>query len=152
MSSLDLEQELKRIERKYRERAKAIMNDMNSRGLLYSSFTITERVDEITKILENDLLIIAEHFNNKKSQSRILSFIDNIKRQEKDSLTKFCASMKNIVVSNADFAKYDDVKITILNKMRANHRNHLFAIATFVVSVLTLIVSIIAVIQGFSNE
>lgn len=149
MSKTNLNAELARINNAYKKQASSIMGEMNSRGILYSSFTIRERVNNSTNLCNKEFVELTVNFNRKKDQELINAQIDTIIKSEKDSLKTFCKQMKNIKCTDADFIPMQEMKDHINNKILVERHKRITSIVTLVVAVLTLIFSAISVIQWF---
>lgn len=145
----NLDTELKRINSSYKKQASFTMGEMNSRGILYSSFTIRERVKNTTDFCNKEFLELIANFNSKKDQKLINTQIDGIIKSEKDSLKTFCNSMKNVKCTENDFIPLREMRGYINNKIIIERRKRIIEIATLVVATLTLLFSAASVVQWF---
>lgn len=149
MPKINLNNELTRINNAYKKQASSIMGEMNSRGILYSSFTIRERINNSTNFCNKEFTELIINFNRKKDQVLINAQIDKIIKSEKDSLKVFCKQTKNIKCINADFAPLREMKDHINNKIFVERRKRITNTVSLIVAILTLIFSTISVIQWF---
>jgi len=149
MLKKNLSAELKRINNAYKKQASSTMGEMDSKGMLYSSFTIRERIKNTTSFCDKEFSELAINFNCRDDQKLINAQIDNIIKSEKDSLKTFCGQMKSIKYVDSDFVLLREMKNHINNKIVIERRKRIINAATLVVAILTLIFSIISVVQWF---
>lgn len=149
MAKKSIELELEQIVAKYDQQAKSIMSDMNTKGILYSSFTIRERVKGASTLCNEEFTTIAENYNSKKDQIKINACLDDIFKKERDSLEKFCEQMPSIKCCDADFSDLRILKRHINSLLVLQRRKRLKETATLIIAALTLLVSLISVVQWF---
>lgn len=149
MAKKSIELELERIVARYNQQAKSVMSDMDIKGMLYSSFTIRERVKSTIALCDEEFTAIAANYNSKKDQTKINACLDDIFKKERNSLEKFCEQMPSIKCCDADFSDLQILKNHINSMLVSQRRKRLRETATLIITALTLLASLISVVQWF---
>ncbi len=149
MAKKPIELELERIVARYNQQAKSVMSDMDTKGMLYSSFTIRERVKSTSTFCNEEFTAIAANYNSKKDQTKINACLDDIFKKERNSLEKFCEQMPSIKCRDTDFSDLQMLKNHINSILVLQRRKRLKETITLIIAALTLLVSLISVVQWF---
>ena len=133
---------LQKIKRLYKKQAAETMENMNSRGMLYSGFTITARINNTVHFLREELEKITNYHNSLTSSEKIASFVDDVKNEGQKTLKVFCEQMNNIKVQDQDFIPFQELKNDLEQSIYIKRHDRWISIIMLLVSIPTLIATI----------
>lgn len=140
--SKDLDLSFQKIHRLYKKQAAVTMGEMNSSGMLYSSFTIDARIKNTIHFLREELEKLAPYHNSPLSSRKMMKYIDKIEKEERSALNTFCEQMPSIKIQDQDFIQFQELKNDIKQFIRKERYKSSINIITLVVAILTLIATI----------
>ncbi len=137
-----LDNTLNIVHKKIQKNAIGVMEEQNRNGVLYSSLTLTNRVQRFNDVVIENLSKIVKNYNSRSDKKKIEAFIDEEVKNERKSLEKFSVGMKSIKLSSDDISILNESKEVIMELLETEQKQRWATVATFLIVLLTLLATI----------
>lgn len=136
-----MEEELALLHRSIKQTMTSIVSEQSSNGVMLSNWTINKRIEAIRNILIEELSEIAEDYNSRSEQRKILDFVDEEIKNEKRSLEKlFKGTSIGLTAKNKN--DFNTIKPIVIKRVKKERRKKWINISILIITAATLVATI----------
>lgn len=136
-----MEEELALLHRSIKQTMTSIVSEQSSNGVMLSNWTINKRIEAIRNILIEELSEIAEDYNSRSEQRKILDFVDEEIKNEKRSLEKlFKGASIGLTAKNKN--DFNTIKPIIIKRVKKERCKKWINISILIITAATLVATI----------